>query len=338
MSMRVIEVFGFMSQASFPLENPPAAWYNPVREIVVEDSVNTCKTVTVLVTALFVTLAFSACSSPSGNNAAIVMEMVQISGGTFQMGSPTDEPDRGNDEVQYSVKLSAFSMGKYEVTQGQYQAVMGSNPSSGNSYGVGGNYPVYNVSWYDAIVFCNKLSMREGLSPAYSISGSTDPADWGTVPISRNATWNAVQVVSDSTGYRLPTEAQWEYACRAGTTTPFSTGNNITTAQANYNGSYPYNYNPAGIYRARTTEVGSFDPNAWGLYDMHGNVWEWCWDWYGNYPSGASTDPDGAASGTYRVRRGGSWYIFGQFLRSALRFSYYPYSRINNLGFRVVLP
>jgi formylglycine-generating enzyme required for sulfatase activity len=122
-----------------------------------------------------------------------------------------------------------------------------------------------------------------------------------------------------SNGYRLPTEAQWEYACRAGTTTPFSTGNNITTDQANYDGTRPYNDNPAGVYRARTMQVGSFAPNAWGLHDMHGNVWEWCWDWYDDYPSAAQADPSGAVFGGHRVRRGGSWGYGGRYLRSAAR-------------------
>ena len=143
-----------------------------------------------------------------------------------------------------------------------------------------------------------------------------------------------------SNGYSLPTEAQWEYACRAGTTTPFSTGNNITTDQANYDGTRPYNGNPAGIYRARTMQVGSFAPNAWGLYDMHGNVWEWCWDWYDDYPSAAQADPSGAVFGGHRARRGGSWGYGGRYLRSAGRDSFsidtYPNYRGRSIGFRLV--
>jgi formylglycine-generating enzyme required for sulfatase activity len=142
----------------------------------------------------------------------------------------------------------------------------------------------------------------------------------------------------NANGYRLPTEAEWEYACRAGTTTPFNTGNTITTAQANYNGNYPYSNNPAGVYLGRTTEVGSYAaPNAWGLYDMHGNVWEWCWDWYAaEYGTGAVTDPTGAASGSVRVTRGGSWNSDGQYLRSAFRYTYSPRVRVRSLGFRLV--
>ena len=256
--------------------------------------------------------------------------MVRINGGTFTMGSPANEPEREDNETQHQVTVSSFYMGKYQVTQKEYQAVMGTNLSDFK----GDNLPVEWVSWYDAIVFCNRLSMREGLSPAYRINGSTDPAAWGVI----NETWNAVTIVAGSNGYRLPTEAQWEYACRAGTTTPFNTGNNITTSQANYDGNYPYNNNAKGEYRRKTTPVGSFAPNAWGLYDMHGNVWEWCWDRGGSYSSGAQTDPSGAGSGDARMLRGGSWDYYGQYLRSAERDRRYPYFVNSDVGFRLVRP
>ncbi|MCL2765172.1 MAG: formylglycine-generating enzyme family protein, partial [Treponema sp.] len=144
-----------------------------------------------------------------------------------------------------------------------------------------------------------------------------------------------------ASGYRLPTEAQWEYACRAGTSTAFNWGTNqITSDQANFNAFfYQYNDSPAGEYREATTEVGRFTANAWGLYDMHGNVWEWCWDWYDNYPSGSVSDPTGADSGSYRVMRGGGWFTEGQNLRSAYRDNYDdPWSYGNNYGFRLVRP
>jgi formylglycine-generating enzyme required for sulfatase activity len=230
------------------------------------------------------------------------------------MGSPANEPDRKSDEVQHSVTVSSFYMGKYLVNQKEYQEVMGTNPSKFK----GDNFPVEQVSWFDVVNYCNRLSQREGLTPAYTINGE-------------NVTWN-----QNANGYRLPTEAEWEYACRAGTTTPFSTGNNITTSHANYNGNNPYNNYAKGTYRGKTTVVGSFSPNSWGLYDMHGNVWEWCWDWYGNYSTGVQTDPGGPVSGADRVLRGGSWYGNGQGLRSASRDIIDPSGRHNGLGFRLV--
>jgi len=246
----------------------------------------------------------------------VLPEMVRIQGGTFTMGSPANEPEHYDDEVQHKVTVSSFYMGKYQVTQKEYQAVMGTNPSNFK----GDNLPVEEVSWYDAVNYCNRLSQKEGLAPAYTVNGA-------------NVTWN-----QNADGYRLPTEAEWEYACRAGTTTPFSTGNNITTRQANYDGNNPYNNNAKGEYRGKTTPVGSFEPNSWGLYDMHGNVMEWCWDWYGDYSGGAQTDPKGASSGTHRVERGGSWLSHAKNLRSARRDYYTPSYRIVNLGFRLVRP
>jgi formylglycine-generating enzyme required for sulfatase activity len=250
------------------------------------------------------------------------VEMVHIPGGTFNMGSPANEANRNNDETRHQVTVTSFYMSKYIVTQEEYEAIMGTNPSRFKQEGV--KMPVENVSWFDAIEFCNKLSESEGLTPVYTITGTENE---------RTVTWNR-----DGNGYRLPTEAEWEYACRAETTTTFNTGNNITTNQANYDGKSPYNNNPAGLYMRSTTPVENFEANAWDLYDMHGNVWEWCWDWYGNYVTSPQTDPTGPASGTYRVLRGGSWFDGGRNLRSAVRFSYYPGNRNYFFSFRVVRP
>ena len=257
------------------------------------------------------------------------IEMVKITAGNFTMGqtnvaTPTHSVTLTND----------FYMGKYEVTQEQYLAVMGSNPSNftaavtGES-GTPGKLPVERVSWYDAIVFCNKLSMMEGLTPAYSINSKTNPVDWGTVPTSSDATWDAVVIVDGSTGYRLPTEAQWEYACRAGTTTLYNTNKGAIDTNTGW-----YKSNS----ESKTHEVGKKSANAWKLYDMHGNVWEWCWDWYGSYLSEAQTDPLGASSGTHRVDRGGSWDTLAEYLRSAYRDYDYPSGRGYLLGFRLVRP
>jgi formylglycine-generating enzyme required for sulfatase activity len=241
--------------------------------------------------------------------------MVLIQGGTFTMGSPANEIDRDDDEVQHSVTVSSFYMGRTEVTQKEYMEVMGTNPSSLK----GDNLPVEGVNWFNAVEFCNRMSQREGLTPAYTVNKTY-------------VTWHR-----SANGYCLPTEAEWEYACRAGTETPFSTGNNITTKQANYDG-FPYNNNAKGTFRNKTVKVRSFSPNAWGLYNMHGNVWEWCWDLYEEYASGAQIDPAGASSGSDRIIRGGSWLVHAQFLRSANRFSISPSRVTNAIGFRLALP
>ena len=230
------------------------------------------------------------------------------------MGSPAGEHGRMGNESQRQVTLSPFYMGKYEVTQAEYQELMGTNPS----YFRGANLPVERVSWFDAIEYCNRLSEKFELTPVYTISG-------------QNVIWNR-----SANGFRLPTEAEWEFAARAGTITPFYTGNNITTGQANYDGNRPYINNPRGLFRQRTMPVGSFPPNSFGLYDMHGNVGEWCWDWNTEYARGAQIDPVGAASGSHRVFRGGSWNHSADFLRSARRGANLPYAQVAYLGFRVV--
>jgi formylglycine-generating enzyme required for sulfatase activity len=265
-------------------------------------------------------------------------DMARIPAGTFIMGSPETEPYHLTDETQHQVTLTkSFYMGKYQVTQEQYQAVIGSNPSYFTTVvegedGTPGKLPVEKVSWYDAIVFCNKLSVMEGLSPVYSISGSTDTAVWGTVPINYDETWDAAVMVSGANGYRLPTEAEWEYACRAGTETAWYTSN-TEAGPPHLNTAAWYSDNAA----SKTHEVGLKTPNAWGLYDMHGNVYEWCWDWYvDDYPSGAQTDPDGAVAGTGRVARGGDWSCPAQYLRFAFRGSGDPSILYFIFGFRVV--
>jgi len=257
-------------------------------------------------------------------------EMVRISGGTFTMGSPANEPGRDSNEVQHQVTVSSFYMGKYEVTQKEYQDVMGTNPS----YFKGDNLPVECVSWYDVINYCNRLSLLEGLTPACTVNG-------------KNVTWN-----SNANGYSLPTEAEWEYACRAGTTTAYNTGTNIS----DNTGWYLENSDN------KTHPVGQKIANAWGLYDMHGNVWELCWNstyvvqsredteyGYSMYLTGgkqdgassgsAQTDPKGSVSSGSDMARGGSWLSYAQSLRSAHRGRPDPASPSNyTLGFRVVRP
>jgi len=269
----------------------------------------------------------SSFSSYTETTSGLNLEMIAVKGGKFTMGSPTSEVDRSSDESQHEVNLSDFYIGKYEVSQAEYQAIMGKNESSFK----GSNLPVENINWYDAIEFCNALSKKAGLQAYYNIdktnkdpnnSNSSDDIKW-TVSINANAN-----------GYRLPTEAEWEYAARGGTSTPFAFGNNLTTSQANYDGNYPYNGNAKGEYRQKTVAVNSFKPNDYGLYNMHGNVWEWCWDWYGTY-SNNQTNPTGANSGSDRVLRGGSWGGSAEGCRSAYRGYIDPNYRYNHCGFRL---
>jgi len=272
-----------------------------------------------------------------GNGGSGFIDMIPVPDGTFIMGSPGGEPDRDNNEgPQHQVTLSGFYMGKYLVTQEQFEIVMGYNPSFFNAVagesGTPEKQPVENTNWYEALVFCNKLSMLEGLSPAYRINNSTDPAKWGTTPTSitdpNKPIWDAVEIVPGSNGYRLPTEAQWEYACRAGTTTIYNTGDVFSDNIAWYKDNSGYS----------THKVGLKTPNAWGFYDMHGNLREYCWDWLGAYSSKPQTNPMGPSSGTDRTARGGSFDDKPQNLRSATRFYCWTYAKKVYFGFRVVLP
>jgi sulfatase modifying factor 1 len=227
---------------------------------------------------------------------SIGMRFVWIPPGTFMMGSPKEENGRGGDETQHKVTLTkGFYMGVYTVTQEQWKKVMGTNPSYFEDEK---NLPVENVSWRDCQDF---KKLRE----------------------------------KDKKSYRLPTEAEWEYACRAGTTTPFHFGQDISTDQANYNGNHTYASGKKGVYRKKTTPVGSFPANSWGLHDMHGNVWQWCQDWYGDYPKKDVIDPQGAEKGENRVLRGGSWGDIPVTTRSAFRNRDGPACFGSVIGFRL---
>jgi formylglycine-generating enzyme required for sulfatase activity len=278
----------------------------------------TSRAIVLTIAALGISSGNVVAQTPSAN------DFILIKGGTFSMGSPAQEPERGTDEAQHRVTVSDFYIAQSEVTQRDYTALMGNNPSEFK----GDTLPVENVTWFDAIHYCNERSARERLIPAYTISGET-------------VTWNrSAEADPRSAGYRLPTEAEWEYACRAGTTTPFNTGNNITDAQANCYNHYGYNNNSSGRVtggsRGRTIPVNSFRANSWGLFDMHGNTSEWCWDWYGEYNTNAQTNPAGPASGSLRVYRGGGFNDFPKHIRSAYRAATPPGNGSFNLGFRLV--
>jgi formylglycine-generating enzyme required for sulfatase activity len=237
---------------------------------------------------------------------ALPLHMVKIPGGTFTMGSPKDEPEHTEyEDPQHEVSIPAFFMGRYPVTQAQYELVMETNPATlyeADRF-VAPNKPVVGVSWSDAVEFCERLAQKTGRP------------------------------------YRLPSEAEWEYACRAGTTTPFYFGETLTSEVANYDATYTYGAGHKGEYRNGTTPVDHFGmANAFGLSDMHGNVWEWCQDpWHSNYdgaPADGSAWIEGGDS-SYRVLRGGSWYNDPWYCRSACRGNFSPVNRSNSYGFRV---
>jgi formylglycine-generating enzyme required for sulfatase activity len=217
------------------------------------------------------------------------MTFAWVPAGTFLMGSPAEEEHRRHDEPQHPVTLTrGFHLATRPVTQAQWRAVMGTDPSMFR----GDEHPVENVSWDDCQEFCRRLGEKHGGR------------------------------------YRLPTEAEWEYACRAGTAGPFHFGTTLTPGQANFDG--------RDGHGGTTTPVGSFPANAWGLHDMHGNVHEWCADWYADYPAGHADDPAGPGTGDARVLRGGSWFSAPWYCRSAYRHWADPATRAGPLGFRLV--
>lgn len=243
-------------------------------------------------------------------------QMVFIEGGTFTMGTPDMEPSKESDEVQHEVTLSSYWVSRYEVTQKEYADVTFSNPS----YFKGNNMPVDSVSWYEAIEYCNLLSKKYNLAPYYKI----DKARRDGNNLNNEDTLKYTVTILGGNGFRLLTESEWEFACRAGTKTAYSFGDTIDGSMAAF----------ADSGKSSTSPVGSYKPNAYGLYDMHGNVWEWCWDWYGNY-TGTVKDPTGAVSGSFRTMRSGSWNNLAALLRAGRRTHLVPSSNGFYAGFRV---
>jgi formylglycine-generating enzyme required for sulfatase activity len=223
-----------------------------------------------------------------------------------------DEAKRPQEKRHSVILRQGFALGIHLVTQAEWEAVMGENASCFK----GDSLPVDSVYWFHAVAFRNKLSDKDGRKPYYQINKD-------------NIT------ILGGIGYRLPTEAEWEYACRAGTSTPFHFGNSISTNLANYDGNEAYGNGVKGEYREKTTPVGSFPANAWGLFDMHGNLWEWCWDWYNVYPDKEVTDPQGPSVGKSRVLRGGCWSVIPTLCRSAYRRWSTPGLRLPDWGLRV---
>ncbi len=254
------------------------------------------------------------------------IEMVNIPGGTFTMGSPTTEPNRDSDETQFQVTLSAFRMSKYEITNAQYAAFLNAKGIGSNGLYVAGAYPT------QALIFASDGGLN------YTGGQWAPVAGYENHPVIR-VTWYGATEFATYAGGTLPTEAQWEYAARGGTTTAFHTGACLSNTQANYDWMYPQTgcTNTVTTYPSTTQAVGTYPANAWGLHDMHGNVWEWCSDLYGIYPTTAQTNPTGATYGSKRVNRGGSWFYGAQGCRSANRNYDNPYYICYSLGFRVVL-
>lgn len=252
---------------------------------------------------LFDSLQVAQADRPKALANGVGMRFVLLPAGTFQMGSPDGDPSvRVNEVPAHEVILTQpFYLAAHPVSQAEYQAVMGTNPSRFHTKDGGGpDHPVENVSWEDAARFCKRLSER----PEEVRAGRT---------------------------YRLPTEAEWEYACRAGTTTAFSHGDRFPADQGHFD--------TGTNDKSGTVAVGTFPANLFGLYDMHGNIWEWCADWYSEtaYRDVSLRDPVGPASGRYRVLRGGSWRNSADRCRAAYRNALAPHSRDSATGFRVVL-
>ena len=233
---------------------------------------------------------------------AKISNMVFVEGGTFQMGSNDGDSD---EKPVHQVTVSSFYIGKYEVTQKEWREVMGTNPS----YFKGDNLPVEQISWFQAVEYCNKLSIKEGLTPFYSGSGNNITCNWS------------------ANGYRLPTEAEWEYAARGGNKSKgykYSGSNDVGPVAW-------YSSNPG----SKTQAVGTKQANEIGIHDMSGNVWEWCWDWYDDYASASQNNPRGATNGSSKVLRGGSWSNVDNYCRVSNRYFIIPDYCHYSIGFRV---
>jgi formylglycine-generating enzyme required for sulfatase activity len=281
----------------------------------------------------------------------VKLELVLVPPGRFLMGSPETEPAHAPEEFQHAVELTRpFYISRFAVTQEQFQRLMNRNPSSFQKGKIDDQrlaglsdtkrLPVEEVTWYDAVELCNQLSLRQGKRPCYRL---TDVRRGGDSEITKAG----VEIVAGADGFRLATEAEWEFAARAGTRSPFFFGDTLNGDRANCNGEHPYGTDVKGKFWDRPQPVGSYEANALGLCDMHGNVWQWCQDgaharrWYRAdffHSEAAHKDPQGSVSGALHVMRGGAWFNYPWSCRAAIRAAYPPEFRTDGIGIRVVRP
>lgn len=292
-----------------------------------------------LLLLITINLFITGCSSPNDvtgfrklpkdiSSPGTGMKLIAIPSGTFKMGTDKEEyPGDKDESPQHKVTLLRdYYIGVYEVTQAEFEKVMGYNPSTLKG---SPRLPVETLTWYDAVAFCNRLSQLDHFNPAYTISDIKKDS-FHIIDAYVTCDFN-------SNGYRLPTEAEWEKACRGGTLTPFPFGNNIKTSQANYDGETPYLLSePKGLFRNKSIEVDSLVSNGFGLYHIVGNVFEWCWDYKGNYSSYPQANPIGPEFGTERIRRGGAYTSPAHHMRSAVRHGVPPGAALFHMGMRVV--
>ncbi|MGI6198000.1 MAG: formylglycine-generating enzyme family protein [Candidatus Cloacimonadaceae bacterium] len=286
---------------------------------------------TIIIAALMLVVILASCGGKEKPTEPVIdppAGMVYISKGSFTMGDTTGEEAL---LTPHKVTLNSFFISKYEVTQAEYAQYMLPGMPWTVEYGRGDNHPAYYVSWYAALKYCNLRSIAEGLTPCYKINGSTNPEDWGEIPIDRDSpnidAWDAATCNWKTNGYRLPSEAEWEYAARAKTNDPdllYSGSNNINTVAW-------YVDNSGG----KSHPVGTKEPNAIGTYDMSGNIKEWCWDWSGGYYSSSQTNPTGPDTGMWRVLRGGYWDDPANWCKVFFRYADKPVRIEHNYGFRV---
>lgn len=286
----------------------------------------------ILIAAVMLVIALASCKKTTEPETDAPAGMVYVPGGTFTMG------DARNAENEYApphkVTLSPFFIGKYEVTQAEFAEYMRPGAPWMPELGQGDNYPAYNVSWFAALKYCNLRSMAEELTPCYTINGSTNPADWGEIPVFNTdptaSSWEAVTCNFSANGYRLPTEAEWEYAARARTNSP----DYLFSGSDDFDDVAWFIENSLG----KTHPVGEKAPNAIGIYDMSGNLGEWCWDRYGRdyYQNSPQNNPTGPEEGSERVERGGSWHFISEQCYISSRGINTPFIEMSPIvGFRV---